>query len=98
MGVAPHMMKVTYDLKDFSFIAGVCRSWLGFAAPAGIDEAKRAKLQAACRAAVEDKTVSGKMVELGMAPMFMTGQDYNKFCTEGKEAMGKDPKAIGLVK
>ena len=34
MGVAPHMMKVSYTLKDFSFIAGVCRYLYGVAVAA----------------------------------------------------------------
>ncbi len=84
-------------LKELGYDVSI-DSWLGFAAPAGIDEAKRAKLQAAFEAAVNDKTVASKMVDLGMAPMFMTGPDYGKFCAEGKVAMGKDLKSIGLVK
>ncbi|MBU2517831.1 MAG: tripartite tricarboxylate transporter substrate binding protein, partial [Proteobacteria bacterium] len=73
-------------------------SWLGFAAPAGIKEDRRAKLQAAFKVAVEDKNIQKKMIELGMAPMFMTGAEYGQFCEKGYKEMGADLRAIGLVK
>ncbi len=73
-------------------------SWLGFAAPAGIKESRRAKLQAAFQAAVQDKNIQKRMVDLGMAPRFMTGPEYGKFCQKGYREMGRDLKAIGLVK
>ena len=34
MGVAPHLMKVNYKIKDFAFIAGVCRYLYGIAVKA----------------------------------------------------------------
>ncbi|MCB2228836.1 MAG: tripartite tricarboxylate transporter substrate binding protein [Desulfarculaceae bacterium] len=73
-------------------------SWLGFAAPAGIKADRRAKLQAAFKAAVADKVIQKKMVDLGMAPMFMSGPDYEKFCLKGYDEMGRDLKALGLGK
>jgi tripartite-type tricarboxylate transporter receptor subunit TctC len=84
-------------LKELGYNVSI-DSWLGFAAPAGIEEKRRAKLQAAFKAAVGDKTVAAKMIDLGMAPKFMTGPAYGKFCAEGKVEMGKDLKAIGLIK
>lgn len=73
-------------------------SWLGFAAPAGIKEDRRAKLQAAFKSAVEDKAIQKKMIDLGMAPMFMSGPDYAKFCEKGFKEMGEDLKTVGLEK
>ena len=84
-------------LKELGYDTSI-DSWLGFAAPAGIDEAKRAKLQEAFKAAVADKTIQEKMVAFGMAPKFMTGPDYGKFCAKGYKEMGADLKAIGLTK
>jgi tripartite-type tricarboxylate transporter receptor subunit TctC len=84
-------------LKELGYDVSI-DSWLGFAAPAGIEESHRAKLQAAFKAAVSNKTVAAKMIDLGMAPLFMTGPNYGKFCAEGKVTMGKDLRAVGLIK
>ncbi|MBU1154592.1 MAG: tripartite tricarboxylate transporter substrate binding protein [Proteobacteria bacterium] len=73
-------------------------SWLGFAAPAGIKEDRRAKLQNAFKVAVEDKHIQKKMIDLGMAPMFMSGAEYNQFCEKGFVEMGADLKTVGLEK
>ena len=66
--------------------------------PRATDPAKVAKLQAAFKTAVESKNIQKKMIDLGMAPKFMTGAEYGKFCVEGKKQMGEDLAAIGIKK
>ena len=84
-------------LKELGYDVNV-DSWLGFAAPAGTDKAKVAKLQAAFEKALANPTIQKKMVDLGMAPKFMTGADYGKFCAEGLKQMGEDLQSVGIKK
>lgn len=59
--------------KGFTFVA---RMYYGLALPAGVPEERRARLEAALQAALEDEDVVRRLEEIDLTPRFLTGEEY----------------------
>lgn len=84
----PTLKELGYDV--------VVESYAGLAAPTGIPEDARATLERAFADALSDQNVQTRLLDLGMEPIFFTGEEYRQILIDGYEDMGRDLVAIGL--
>jgi tripartite-type tricarboxylate transporter receptor subunit TctC len=83
----------TMQEKGFDFAQ---ISWMSIAAPAGISDERRAALEAAFKAAVEDPAVLEKTGELDLHPRFKSGADYEALLARMAEEWSPILEEMGL--
>jgi tripartite-type tricarboxylate transporter receptor subunit TctC len=71
-------------------------SWLGLAVPKGTPEAVRARLEQSAKAAVASERLQQTYKQLGVDPVWMSGQDYAKMVDTTYDQMGRAIKAANL--
>ena len=69
----------------------------GMALPLGVDDEIRAKLQAACAAAVEDPDFIEFMASNGQTISYMTAEEYGAYLAQAAEDVPKAMEAVGLL-
>ena len=69
----------------------------GMALPLGVDDEIRAKLQAACAAAVEDPDFIEFMANNGQTISYMTAEEYGAYLAQAAEDVPKAMEAVGLL-
>lgn len=67
----------------------------GMIAPAGLPEPIRAKLEAAMKEAMQDKTLVENMTKMGFLPRFLYGKQFEEVC---RRAVGMVPELAEYVK
>jgi tripartite-type tricarboxylate transporter receptor subunit TctC len=82
----------TFGEQGYQVDMGTAR---GYAAPAGLPDGVRTKLESALQKAIQDPAVVQKMKDLGLNTVYKTGQDYASYWTE-QETTYK--KALPLVR
>jgi tripartite-type tricarboxylate transporter receptor subunit TctC len=82
----------TFGEQGYQVDMGTAR---GYAAPAGLPDGVRTKLESALQKAIQDPAVVQKMKDLGLNTVYKSGQDYASYWTE-QETTYK--KALPLVR
>ncbi|MYN13930.1 tripartite tricarboxylate transporter substrate binding protein [Pusillimonas sp. TS35] len=75
----PTMGEAGYNIK--------IESWLGLALPAGTPTAIRARLEAALKAAAEDADLVASLSNMGIDPVWLSGNSYAKKLSQGYKEM-----------
>ncbi|CAB3704885.1 tripartite tricarboxylate transporter substrate binding protein [Achromobacter pestifer] len=71
-------------------------SWLGLAVPKGTPEAVRARLEQSAKTAVASERLQQTYKQLGVDPVWTSGQDYARMVDATYEQMGRAIKAANL--
>ena len=71
-------------------------SWLGLAVPKGTPDAVRVRLEQSAKAAVASERLQQTYKQLGVDPVWMSGQDYAKMVDTTFDQMGRAIKAANL--
>ncbi|CAB3935643.1 tripartite tricarboxylate transporter substrate binding protein [Achromobacter insolitus] len=71
-------------------------SWLGLAVPKGTPEPVRTRLEQSAKAAVASDRLQQTYKQLGVDPVWLSGQDYAKMVDTTYEQMGRAIKAANL--
>ena len=69
----------------------------GMALPLGVDDAIRAKLQAACAAAIDDPDFVEFMKNNGQTISYMTAEEYGAYLAQAAQDVPKAMEAVGLL-